>query len=193
MYLETSRCIGQSLIYMKVIEAKEINKSLKNGLVTPEMLGYAAYSVNKRAKNWRDKEREYREQNYYFRRYNRYYDDKYNNEERARDKKEEYYKLKDSIITMFSPIKIHSLTQWKWCGDLQEEYPVEKYFLYYEFGGFSFHHPIDSTDGYKNLPIEELDEDFETFGADTNTLMSMQMVRKIMNGIKNGNYHVQAA
>ena len=83
---------------MKIIETKEINKNLKNGLVTPEILGYAAYSVNKRAKNWRDKEREYREQNYYFRRYNRYYDDKYNNEERARDKKEEYYKLKDSII-----------------------------------------------------------------------------------------------
>lgn len=174
----------------KIITTKEINRSLKNGIVTPEILGYAAYSVNKRAKNWRDKESEYRD----LYRQHRYWVDTYDNVGRAREKKEEYYRYKDRICTMFEPSKVHSLTVWKWDRFSEEEYPVIKYFLLYEFGGFSFHRPIDEKNvGGLKLPVEELDDDFETFGADTETLMSMQMVNKIMNGIKKGEYQVQAA
>jgi hypothetical protein len=172
----------------KIISTKEINKTLKQGIVTPEILGYAAYSVNKRAKNWRDKESEYRD----IRRHNRYWNDKYDNEGKAREKKEEYYDYKESICKMFKPSKVHSFTEWKWDRDLQEEYPVEKYFLYYEFGGFSFHQPVDDVENLK-LPVEQLDDDFETFGADIHGLMSMQMVNKIMNGINNGQYKLQVA
>ena len=173
----------------KVITTKEINRNLNNGIVTPEILGYAAYSVNKRAKNWRGKESEYRD----IRRHNHYWYDKYDNERKAREKKEEYYDYKESICNLFKPTKVHSLTQWRWDRELQEEYPVKKYFLYYEFGGFSFHHPIDGDVEKFNLPVEELDDDFETYGADINGLMSMQMVNKIMNGIMNGEYQLQAA
>jgi len=173
----------------KIITTKEINKCLKNGVVTPEILGYAAYSVNKRAKNWRDKESEYRN----LKRNNRYWHDKYDNEGKAREKKEEYYDYKERICSMFKPTKIHSLTKWKWNSELQEEYPVLKYFLYYEFGGFSFHQPIDVDIEKNKIPIEELDEDFETHGTDINDLMSMQMVNKILDGINKGNYKLQAA
>ena len=173
----------------KIITTKEINKTLKKGIVTPEILGYAAYSVNKRAKNWRDKEAEYRN----IRRSHYYWNDKYDNEGKAREKKEEYYGLKESICQMFQPSKVHSLTQWRWDRELEEEYPVEKHFLYYEFGGFSFHQPVEGDIERFKLPVEQLDDDFETYGADINELMSMQMVNKIMNGIKKGEYQLQAA
>ena len=173
----------------KIISTKEINRYLKNGIVTPEILGYAAYSVNKRAKNWRDKESEYRD----IRRHNRYWYDKYDNEGKAREKKEEYYGYKERICQMFKPTKVHSLTLWRWNRDLQENLPIEKYFLYYEFGGFSFHQPIDGDVETFKLPVEELYDDFGTYGADINELMSMQMVNKIMNGIKKGEYQLQAA
>lgn len=54
---------------------KEYTANIKNGIITAPMLTDCLYSVNKRAKNWRDKEREYR----YKRR------DTYNREEQARD------------------------------------------------------------------------------------------------------------
>ena len=173
----------------KIIKTNEINKTLKKGIVTPEILGYAAYSVNKRAKNWRDREEEYRD----IRRHNRFWYDKYDNEGRAREKKEEYYSYKERICKMFQPSKVHSLTQWRWDRVLEEEYPVEKYFLFYEFGGFTFHQPVKGDAENIKLPVEKLDDDFETYGADIHELMSMQMVNKIMNGIEKGEYHLQAA
>lgn len=39
---------------------KRFTDNLKNRVITKEMLGVALYSVNKRAKNCRDKERSYR-------------------------------------------------------------------------------------------------------------------------------------
>ena len=54
---------------------------------------------------------------------------------------------------------------------------------------------LSSTDDVESLklPVEQLDDDFETCGADIHDLMSMQMVNKIMNGIKNGEYQLQVA
>ena len=77
-----------------MITPKIYNENLKKGIVTDEMLAVAIYSVNKRAKNARDKEREYR--NYY--RSHRYHSDNYGNEERARDRKQYYYSLKDELL-----------------------------------------------------------------------------------------------
>ena len=53
----------------------EYTKNLKNHIITPQMLLDCLYSSNKRAKNWRDKEQEYRE----FYRSSRYSYDKYDN------------------------------------------------------------------------------------------------------------------
>ena len=53
--------------------SNQITKHLKEGKVTQEMLGMATFSYNKRAKNMRDNEREWRD----FYRENRYYEDTY--------------------------------------------------------------------------------------------------------------------
>ena len=37
---------------------KEYTKNLKNGIITEDMIVDCLYSVNKRAKNYRDKERQ---------------------------------------------------------------------------------------------------------------------------------------
>lgn len=54
---------------------KSYQNNIKNRIITKEMLVDCLYSSNKRAKNYRDKEREYRE----YSRYNRYFYDKYDN------------------------------------------------------------------------------------------------------------------
>lgn len=83
---------------------KEYTENLKRGIITEAMLQDCLFSVNKRAKNYRDKEREYRNRyrsNYYYRH------DIYNNEERYRTKKNEYYAQKDLLLTILSPVCIH--------------------------------------------------------------------------------------
>lgn len=71
--------------------------NLKNKIITVEMLSDCIYSVNKRAKNCRDKEKEYRNKRY----------DIHFNEWRYRDKKEKYYKMKDELLSLLSPTCIH--------------------------------------------------------------------------------------
>ena len=87
---------------------KEYSKNLKNKIFTTDMLVDCLFSVNKRAKNCRDKEREYRDKNR-----NHYYTDKYNTEEKYRKKKEEYYSQKEKILSLFTPDCIHAETQTK--------------------------------------------------------------------------------
>jgi hypothetical protein len=90
-----------------MITSSEIQNNLKKGLVTTEMLCMVLFSYNKRAKNMRDKEREYRENERLRRIYNHYYYDKYDNEGKAREKKEEYYKKKEELLKYLSPSAIH--------------------------------------------------------------------------------------
>lgn len=88
---------------------KVYTDNLKQKIITKEMLVCCLYSVNKRAKNYRDKEREYRERkrngnNRYF---NRYYYDKYDDEGKARKKKEEFYQKKEILLSVLKPVVIH--------------------------------------------------------------------------------------
>lgn len=82
---------------------KEYTNNLKNNIITKEMLLTCLYSSNKRAKNYRDKERQYRE----YRKFNRYFYDKYDNEGKMKEKKEEYYKQKEILLSIINPICIH--------------------------------------------------------------------------------------
>lgn len=82
---------------------KEYNENLKNSVITESMLLDCLYSANKRAKNYRDKAREYRA--YY--RSNRYAYDKYDNVEKCTKKKEEYYKQKEKLLSVLTPTCIH--------------------------------------------------------------------------------------
>lgn len=81
--------------------------SLKEKVITLDMLADCLYSCNKRVKNWQDKEREYREDAKNRQIMNRYYYDKYDNEGKAREKKEEYYAQKELLLTFLQPVCIH--------------------------------------------------------------------------------------
>lgn len=100
----------------------EYTKNLKDHVITQEMLLACLFSSNKRAKNWRDKEREYREKSR-----SRYYSDEYDNEGKAREKKEEYYHQKKVMLSVMKPICIHreylyDLEQKERIYDYEDEY-----------------------------------------------------------------------
>ena len=72
---------------------KEFQNNLKQGIITRDMLAACLYSVNKRAKNCRDKERQYRSRYGYY--------DKYDTAEKYMEKKNEYYSQKDKMLTFW--------------------------------------------------------------------------------------------
>ena len=83
--------------------------NLKNGVVTTSMFEDVLYSYNKRAKNYRDQERKYRQ----IRRENRFWYDKYDYEAKAEEKKDMLYNKKSDILSFCSDylICIHKLSR----------------------------------------------------------------------------------
>ena len=82
---------------------KEYTNYLKEHVITNEMLASCLFSVNKRAKNCRDQERAYRSKGYG----NRYWYDKYDTEESYQQKKQEYYSMKELLLSVIQPKEIH--------------------------------------------------------------------------------------
>lgn len=150
---------------------KEYTDNIKNGIITKQMLSDCIFSVNKRAKNWRDKEHEYR---------GRYTDDWYGMVDKARENKEMYYSQKETLLNAVNPECIHREKQYKkervryydyeeeyydlkdkffhegefWdretedyvsFGDIMVEFdPSYNYYLFYDLGhGHTFHTPIE--------------------------------------------------
>lgn len=196
---------------------KDYTDNIKKGIITKEMLSDCLYSVNKRAKNCRDKEREYRHYRY----------DYYGNEEKYRNQKEAYYEQKEKMLSLLTPNCIHAETieirqriydyeyedYDKHCRskdyfheggyydrDLHEfvEFidvmvPEKKYYLFYDLGNHSFHTPIyeNEIEKYPELKIEDIDS-LITFGNEISSLISTQFVQKVMTLIENGNYSLVA-
>lgn len=77
---------------------KEFSENLKNKIITERMLELALFSVNKRAKNYRDKKREYRK-------YWSYGNLDYSEQQEI--KEQEMYALKESLLSTISPICVH--------------------------------------------------------------------------------------
>lgn len=77
---------------------KKYMDMLENRTITSSMLEEALYSVNKRAKNYRDKAKDYRHSR------GRY---SFQNAETATDKKEEMYRFKEKLLSCLEPICIH--------------------------------------------------------------------------------------
>lgn len=75
------------------------------------MLLDCLFSVNKRAKNARDKEREYKQYYRNCRTFRYYVYDKYDNVSQYYDKKLEYYKQKDILLSIIEPTCIHAECQ----------------------------------------------------------------------------------
>lgn len=74
---------------------REYTDSLKNGIITDEMIDSALWSVNKRAKNWRDNKR--KSEGYYA-------TQNYNS---AFDKEKEMYSRKEKLLSLLKPVCIH--------------------------------------------------------------------------------------
>lgn len=72
---------------------------LKKKQLTTEMIAECIYSVNKRAKNYRDKVREYRK--------SPYHSHIQDNIDNAIEKKVEYYGMKEELLQPFAPTVIH--------------------------------------------------------------------------------------
>ena len=159
---------------------KNYTQSVNDKKITNEMIAECIYSVNKRAKNYRDKIRKYKDD-----RYNRY---TARNIENAEDEMEKYYTMKEELLTVFEPSLIHrqyvgeekkrvfstekdydKLLKEKnndiiWKGGYRDENSIEVkffdyklnrkkylYFLFYEIGEYSFHLPISEQKAKKIL------------------------------------------
>lgn len=99
-----------------------------------------------------------------------FYYDKYNNEGHAKEQKDYYYALKDDMLGYLEPICIH-----------QDDNHL---YLYFELAGYSFHHPILSTDGYESLEVVKLDSTLYNNGKIITELYSMKFVNKVMDLLK---------
>lgn len=197
-----------------MITPKEYKSTVAKSEVTPQILGDVIYSYNKRAKNMRDKAREYR----LFYNSHYYYQDNYGNEERCNDKKEMYYNKKDKLLKFSKPIAIHKVSRTRfrkvfdWMDDYDEDegfnteegifefydrrgdyhtyYYVDdsfdEYYLYYSIGNHTFHHPI-SIEQLKdyNLEVEDIG-DLTTSGTDQKELLSVQFCNTVYTGLTNG-------
>ena len=191
---------------------------LKKKQLTTEMIAECIYSVNKRAKNYRDKVREYRK--------SPYHPHLQDNIDNAIAKKLEYYGMKEELLKPFAPTVIHKqfVKNTKRVYSYEEDYQkllVEKegdiiwkgnyfdheqntkihffdyhtennlYFFYYEIGGFSFHKPINEVEAIKSgLNIVEIDENFKTYGRNIEDLLSVPFVRKVLNLLNSGDYTI---
>ena len=186
---------------------KQYNDNLKNKIITEEMFSDCLYSVNKRAKNYRDKAHEYK---YRYRFYHKAVDSQF-------DKMNEFYNLKERLLKYLNPKCIHrqfigyetervysyekeyfnrkgKRIVWENCYydddmglvefyDYETEIKRYLYFLYYELTQSSFHTPIKSPNKYE-LDVVDIDEDFTTYGANQKDLVSAQFVKKVINTLE---------
>jgi len=151
---------------------KEYSKNLKNKIITSDMLYDSIFSLNKRAKNCRDKKNQYSWTKYYY----GYF-----------EKMNEYYNQKDFLIKKFlKPKLIHK-------QKIESYYSEIKYlyFLYYEMSKGSFHSPITKEiikRDYPDLKIERIDDDFYTQGKEIEELLSVQFVNKLIELVKTNDF-----
>lgn len=175
---------------------KDYTSNLANKIITPPMLDDCLYSVNKRAKNCRDKVREYRNRlrwNCYPCLYENYLIQKMRYEERM----DEYYAMKDKLLALIQPTCIHHEIYFN-------RYEIEDcYYLFYKLPKHTFHHPISAPNDeqfeswakktYEGLEIVTLDDNIETYGDDTDNLISYQFVKKVIALIDSGDFTYQTA
>lgn len=191
---------------------KKFTDNLNKKIITDAMIGECLFSVNKRAKNYRDKERQYSSRRF----------DRYNNEETNREKKEYYYQLKEKMLSLLLPDCIHEEEYQKRVRiyDYEPEYyqkcdtddvihegyyydrecqcEVEfvdvlelqkRYYLFFSLPTHTFHKPIreEQLKEYQNINIVPIGS-LNTFGQNVNDLISMQFVKKLMDLIETGDY-----
>lgn len=154
-------------------------KLLEKGVLTTEIIATVIYSLNKRAKNWRDRN-----------------PDEYHKAKKERNlilmegkghlnvaikkyKVLEYYRKKDFVLlSLFRPTKIHLIDG------------VE--YLYYEVYKSDFHLPgyiyelygYETINGLKTVEVK----DFATGGEEITKLVSVQFCNRVIDLIKNNDF-----
>lgn len=204
-------------------------KNLKDRVITTEMLGDCLYSVNKRAKNYRNLKRKARHYRHSHRNYAALNECKEQN----------FYAMKEKLLSIAKPVCIHkefagferirvmdyepdyydlmlrkglkgeivwvnsfSSLDWDfgyggnetWFFDyIDKSKPKFRWYLYYSVGNHTFHTPIDENAAkcHKELPVKEIGQ-IVTDGHDTNDLISVQFVSKVIDLIDSGNYRFES-
>ncbi|MCD7892107.1 MAG: hypothetical protein LUG60_00265 [Erysipelotrichaceae bacterium] len=155
----------------------EEKKLLEKGLITESQYARTLNSINKRAKNCRDKISEYE---IMYPNWSRY---KYKTIGNYRNKMNEYYEMKEILLTCLSPVGLHK-------SIYKNKYGKEiKYFKYYELRGYGYHKPIDKekfeklSGKYEITTIDNLYVDGE---HDITSLVSNQFAKKVVYLVEKG-------
>lgn len=105
----------------------EYTETIKKGYITEKILAEVLYSINKRAKNWRDKKRELKE----YEDAGRWGDFKRQSWfDNAKEKEEEYYEMKFDILELIDAKCIHK--------DVKYNYITERIYSDYGYGECEF-------------------------------------------------------
>ncbi|MBP3855404.1 MAG: hypothetical protein IK990_07340 [Ruminiclostridium sp.] len=157
--------------------SNEYNENIKNRIITPIMLAECIYSVNKRAKNYRDKIFEFDS----IKRNNPHWTDKFGNVENWAAKMDEYYYMKEKMLSLLKPEFIH------------RKIKTGEYFFCYSICNYSFHSPIGdySEDMYEKYEV--IDVNFSTEGKEVKSLVSVQLVKKVIDLINSNDYTFEYA
>ena len=176
---------------------EEYKTNLKNGIITEQILADCLYSVNKRAKNYRDKGGGQVPFSSVSDEIHRYYTYKkqmlaflepicihqqYIGKERVRvyntDPEYKSFKHNHKIVhtSRFYDYMKDDYTQFY---DYETNENRYLYFLYYEIGDKSFHTPIQNPNDY-DLKIVKIQDDFTTKGENPKSLISTQFVIKVL-------------
>lgn len=181
---------------------KAYQKMLACDQLTDELIGQVIYSINKRAKNYRDKAADYRHDRF----------DRYNNFQQYQDKKVDCYQMKDDLLDLYLPLAIHTsqYDKRRRIYDYESDYQSQRknsiyenrywdhdelrevkfidvlvsetvYYLYYEIGSYSFHRPLKKQElaTYSRLPLKLLEDNFKVHGEKIDKLLSLQFCKKV--------------
>lgn len=146
--------------------------NLEKGIITEQMLCDVLYSYNKRAKNWRDKKRQYKHS---------YATNSYIWFNNALENEQKYYGYKSEILNLLTPDCIHEEV-------MENDYEtLIQYYLFYVIGDHSFHHPIQKEElsKYPGLNVVRI-EQLITHGASSNRLLSSHFSDRVRKSLLNG-------
>lgn len=137
-------------------------ESLMDGVVTGAMLRDCIYAVNKRAKNWRDRRDKFRDG---------CWPDIYDDEARAKRKKDMYYEWKSLMLGFLEPKKIQHVVY------TDRGFTSHEYLLCYKLGKYWYHRQIEKGDlpRYRHLKVVRT-HGFSTCGRKTVDLLSDEFV-----------------
>ena len=198
---------------------KRYTDLIKNKKITNQIIAECIYSVNKRAKNYRKDYKQggfykYKEDNienakeqkekYYSMKEDLLlnFSPKLIHKKYDGEKIQRVYSYQKNYTKLYNE-KINDIIKENSYYDYDRNKEVDffdyslgekkyLYFLYYEIGEYSFHTPITEERVEKNtqLEIKEIDENFQTHGADIVDLLSTQFVQKVIDLLDSGDYTI---